>query len=434
MTPLDYMRADIGQKEAPGAANNPVIVAKFARCGHPEVVTDSTYWCAAEIGDALVRSGYPCSRPRADNLMARSYKNYGVTIPKSAKAIQKALDEGHFVIAVWPRGAPPSGHVNAVEHVNVTKGTVDCIDGNVSDQVIPTKSRSIKDAVCFVRPLEKLLFNIDMRLDAAGESFIKEAEEDGGRPALTAYNDGTGKWTIGWGCTDGVKQGMRITEAQAQALFDYEIVACEDAVHRLVTRKISQGLFNALVSFFFNCGWNDCSKLLAAVNGGDETKIRAAFMLYVNATNGKTGKKEPWPGLVKRRTAEIDHWLSVDHASPEGQQAVAAWAPAEAPDKPGVVATLSLIPKLRGVAAQVVAWVLFVFGLITQWLQDAVDKVAHVVTDAPTIVSDTQTNISVAQQLSEWFRLNWGEISLWVIGAMLTIAIIRSLLDGREAA
>lgn len=48
--------------------------------------------------------------------------------------------------------------------------------------------------------------NAHMALSPEGESYIKLAEEEGGKPKLKAYNDGTGTWTIGWGCTKGVKR------------------------------------------------------------------------------------------------------------------------------------------------------------------------------------------------------------------------------------
>lgn len=427
-TPLDFARARLGTAEIPGARHNPEIVIQFARCGHPEITNDETHWCAAEVGGDLVQAGYPASSPRKSNLMARSYASYGVKITKSAKAIQKALDEGHTVIGVWPRGAPPAGHVNFVEAVSGSY--VETIDGNVSDKVGRGRYR-IKDAVAFVRPHTKLAHNRHMRLSERGEQYIKEAEEAGGKPALQAYNDGTGTWTIGWGCTDGVRRGMTITPSQAQALLDYELVACADAVHRLITRPISQGLFDALVSFFFNCGWGACSKLLAAVNSGDEAAIRSAWMLYVHATDER-GVKSVWPGLVNRRQSELALWTEIDAQAPEVAEQMQKWAPAEEPPKPGVGETVKIVVSSRRVWALTVSYVSLVFGAMMEWGRAAADGVASVVEAAPVIVGEAQGQISAAAQMASWFKVNWEGVCIWVAAGALTVALIRVIIDKRE--
>jgi len=427
--PIDFARARIGTKEVPGAGNNPDISVQFARCGHPEIVNDSVYWCAAEVGGDLVQAGYPCSRPRATNLMARSYEKYGVKLKKSAKAIQAALDAGHPVIAVWPRGKPPAGHVNLV--AAVSGSNVECTDGNYNDQVASTH-RSIKDAVCFVRPHAKLPHNRNKRLSPAGELHLKQIEEDGGRPALKAYDDGTGTATIGWGCTDGVRFGMTITEAQAQALFDYEIVAAEDAVHRLITRPITQGLLDALVEFFYNLGWSNCDKLIDAVNAGDEAVIRSTWMLFVHARRTPKGPLEVWPGLVNRRQKELALWTAIDSATPEGEAELKKWAPAEPPPKPGLIETMSILGQSRRMWAQCVAWFWIVVGVLAkagEWISDAVSTAVN---NAPDIVSDAQVQLNAAEQVARWFQINWMGVCMWAAAFALTVAIIRYTIDKRE--
>lgn len=158
--------------------------------------------------------------------------------------------------------------------------------------------------------------NADKTLSMAGLAFIKDAEE-GGKPRLTAYDDGTGTWTISYGCTRGVKKGMKITAAQAEEMLEAELAIHIAEVHRLITKPISQGLFDALVSFFFNCGSGKCPTLIKAVNGGTNGDIRRAFMLFTRAYDAKQGKTVTWPGLVKRRTAEISHWASMDDLDPK---------------------------------------------------------------------------------------------------------------------
>lgn len=65
----ELARQDIGVREGPGKANNPVVVAYYSDAGFPNVKRDSVAWCAAYVGAWLVRAGKEPSR----SLLARSY-------------------------------------------------------------------------------------------------------------------------------------------------------------------------------------------------------------------------------------------------------------------------------------------------------------------------------------------------------------------------
>ncbi|ELU9340735.1 lysozyme [Salmonella enterica] len=92
-----------------------------------------------------------------------------------------------------------------------------------------------------------------MRISERGVSLIKEFEGC----SLTAYPDpGTGgePWTIGYGWThsvDGkpVKPGMMIDQVTADRLLKTGLVGYESDVSRLVKVRLTQGQFDALVSF-----------------------------------------------------------------------------------------------------------------------------------------------------------------------------------------
>ena len=74
---------------------------------------------------------------------------------------------------------------------------------------------------------------------------------------LTAYPDpGTGgdPWTIGYGTTRGVTQGMVVTAEEAEELLVDDLVAYERAVMTLLPVEMTQGEFDALVSFCYNVG------------------------------------------------------------------------------------------------------------------------------------------------------------------------------------
>jgi lysozyme len=118
---------------------------------------------------------------------------------------------------------------------------------------------------------------------------------------LTAYLCPAGVWTIGYGSTGPhVREGMTITEAQADALLVQDLARFEAAVSRLVTVPLTDGQFGALVSLAFNIGIGAFGKstLLRKLNAGDYTGAQEQFHVWRRA-GGKV-----LPGLVNRRAAE----------------------------------------------------------------------------------------------------------------------------------
>lgn len=77
-----------------------------------------------------------------------------------------------------------------------------------------------------------------------------------GQPALTAYKDINGVWTIGWGHTGrDVGPNTVISLAVAEQLFAANVAFFEHGVEHLLNgHPTTQGQFDALVSFAFNCG------------------------------------------------------------------------------------------------------------------------------------------------------------------------------------
>ena len=122
---------------------------------------------------------------------------------------------------------------------------------------------------------------------------------------LTAYRCPAGVWTIGVGHTRGVKQGQKITEAQAISLLKGDLLPCENYVNNLGVCK-TQGQFDALVDFCFNLGTGALgrSTLLKFIRQGKaEQYIRGEFAKWVKS-GGKT-----FAGLVKRRAWEADRYF-----------------------------------------------------------------------------------------------------------------------------
>lgn len=121
---------------------------------------------------------------------------------------------------------------------------------------------------------------------------------------LTAYKDVAGVWTIGFGHTNGVHEGMKITQAQADEMFRKDLKSYEDAVNALGFTLTPQQ-FDALVSFSYNCGKGNLKNLVA---NRDYKQIADALLLYNKAR--VNGVLKPVAGLTRRRKAEREMFLS----------------------------------------------------------------------------------------------------------------------------
>lgn len=133
-----------------------------------------------------------------------------------------------------------------------------------------------------------------MKISNAGLDIIKKYE--GCR--LTAYKCPAGVWTIGYGHTKGVKQGMKITPAKADAYLKADCKTSEKAVNKY--QKIynfNQNQFDALVSFTFNCGAGNLKTLLD--NGKRSIATISKKIPLYNKANGVE-----LAGLTKRRNSE----------------------------------------------------------------------------------------------------------------------------------
>lgn len=117
---------------------------------------------------------------------------------------------------------------------------------------------------------------------------------------LSAYRCPADVWTIGYGTTAGVKPGQTITKERAEELLREDVKRFEGYVDRLVKVPLTQGMFDALVSFTYNLGPGALEKstLLDQLNRSDYDGAAEQFGRWVKG-GGKT-----LPGLVRRRAAE----------------------------------------------------------------------------------------------------------------------------------
>ncbi|MET3831044.1 GH24 family phage-related lysozyme (muramidase) [Paenibacillus sp. DS2363] len=134
---------------------------------------------------------------------------------------------------------------------------------------------------------------------------------------LTAYKPVSTEqyWTIGWGhFGPDVKQGQKITQAQADAMLVADLAKYEAYVNNPsyvpVTDKLNQNQFDALTSFCYNCGAGNLKQLC---NGRTLAQIAASITKY-NKAGGNVLN-----GLVRRRQAELELFNKPDDK--EDQQA-----------------------------------------------------------------------------------------------------------------
>lgn len=144
-----------------------------------------------------------------------------------------------------------------------------------------------------------------MKTSQQGIDFIKRHEA----LRLHAYKDAVGVWTIGYGHTSTAKQGMIITEEEAEKLLKQDLRVAEDEITRHLL-PLKQHQFDSLTSLVFNIGIGAFRKstllkrLKIDVNHPD---ISNQFNRWVY------GGGKILPGLVRRRREEANLYITGDY-------------------------------------------------------------------------------------------------------------------------
>tara|TARA_Y100001951_G_C11178069_1_gene204263 strand:+ start:164 stop:619 length:456 start_codon:yes stop_codon:yes gene_type:complete len=139
-----------------------------------------------------------------------------------------------------------------------------------------------------------------MNISQEGLSLIKKFEGC----KLESYKCAAGVWTIGFGSTSGVEEGMEISQERADMLLLEDVEVFEEAVNNLVEVDLEQNQFDALVAWTFNLGSTNLknSTLLKVLNDKNYEGVPEQIKRWNKAT--VDGERQVLEGLVRRREAE----------------------------------------------------------------------------------------------------------------------------------
>ena len=267
------------------------------------------------------------------------------------------------------------------------------------------------------------------------ESFVPHVYDDLRAPVRGQYRewDGSkpiGTLTIGYGHTNAAKhplkisKGLRITEKQALEILDVDLDDCEASVNRLVKSPITQGQFDGILSFDFNCGSGNTRKLIEPLNRGDYAGTRAKFDQFIRS-KGKVLR-----GLQRRRDAEQALWDDKAAKLPTGP--VHHSAEVEY-GKKTITKAVSGSKTLKSQLNALVAVVVGVLYSIWDGVMYAASWIGQGLGLLPAAATDVTTTVTSTKGLFEAISIPWptvAGISLAAVG--LTYAFIRGLGERQE--
>lgn len=143
--------------------------------------------------------------------------------------------------------------------------------------------------------------------------FLKEAEDC----KLKAYKDIAGVWTIGYGHTEGVREGDTCTQEQAEAWLLKEASWRYDWVSRRCKVPATHNQMCAMTSLVYNIGIGGfrSSSVLRFHNLGKHEEAANAFLLFNKARHPVTRELRAVSGLTIRREKEKKIYLTPDEGT-----------------------------------------------------------------------------------------------------------------------
>jgi lysozyme len=151
-----------------------------------------------------------------------------------------------------------------------------------------------------------------LRTSRAGLELIKSFE--GFREAAARLPDG--RWTIGYGHVRSAREGVVISEQDAEDLLRYDLQGIEEAILSLVYAPLTQNQFDGLASLVFNIspGQFKDSEVLRSLNAGEYITAAEGFDAWRKARiNGRLIVVD---ALVRRRAMEKAMFLEPPDGRP----------------------------------------------------------------------------------------------------------------------
>ena len=135
-----------------------------------------------------------------------------------------------------------------------------------------------------------------MQLSKTGIELLKHFEGC----ELKAYQDSVGVWTIGYGHTKGIYEGLEITQSEAEKMLQDELPEYEGYITDKVVPMLQQHEYDALVCWVYNLGPTNLSSstLLKRLNAGEFKDVPFQMKRWDKAGG------QPLLGLTRRRNAE----------------------------------------------------------------------------------------------------------------------------------
>ena len=135
-----------------------------------------------------------------------------------------------------------------------------------------------------------------MQLSKTGIELLKHFEGC----ELKAYQDSVGVWTIGYGHTKGIYEGLEITQSEAEKMLVDELPEYEGYITDKIVPRLQQHDFDALVCWVYNLGPTNLSSstMLKKLNAGEFKEVPFQMKRWDKAGG------QPLLGLTRRRNAE----------------------------------------------------------------------------------------------------------------------------------
>lgn len=136
-----------------------------------------------------------------------------------------------------------------------------------------------------------------------------------------AYQDGGGVWTCGIGHTRGVGPDTKADDAKIDEWLRQDLMVCDAAIKKLVTRNLTQGQMDALGLFVFNVGVAAFARstLLKRLNAGALDAARDELNRWVHDEGERVRGLDirrcieafVWNGLASKIDAKFLHVLQI---------------------------------------------------------------------------------------------------------------------------